>query len=147
MNDVPAHEQKVTHSYVLSYPAHEPRESDPHKPDFEEWKRRRREEGTYYCDFAHDHRGGDTSECDMENPLEAHHSKIEFAMVNEVDLALLEKDYPGISQQEIGAWLDSAPNLTLYCRNHHRGPMGVHSASYSDFTSEMYVRNLIKEEQ
>jgi hypothetical protein len=140
-----AHDQKFTHTYVVHYPAHEPREDDPNKVDFEAWKRRRKETNTYYCDFAHDHRAGDTSECDMTNPLEAHHSKIEFAMVNEVDFTLLDKDYPGISADTVGKWIDSDPNLTLLCRNHHRGPMGVHTATYADFSSESYIRGLISE--
>lgn len=76
-------------------------------------------------------------------PLEAHHKLIELAMLNEVDLELLEADFPGISVQDVGAWIDSDANLELLCLNHHRGPMGVHMASFSDFTSESYVRDLI----
>ena len=53
MPDVAAHDQRFTHSYVVHYPEHAPREDDPHKHDFEEWKRRRREDGTWWCDFAH----------------------------------------------------------------------------------------------
>lgn len=143
--EVPAHRQKVTHSYVVRYPAHAPRAKDPHHHDFEEWKRRRKANRTWWCDFAHDHRGGDTSECDTEHPLEAHHKVIELAMLNEIDLALLEADYPGISAQTVGAWIDSDPNLTLLCQAHHRGPGGVHTASASDYGSEFYVRNLISE--
>lgn len=142
--EVPAHDQKVSHSYVIHYPPHAPRANDPYKWDFDQWKRMRRESGTYYCDFARDHRGGDESECDLTKPLEAHHSKIEFAMFNEVDFTLLEKDYPGISTQEIGKWIDGPNNLILLCVNHHRGPMGVHVASYSDYGSTFYIRSLIK---
>lgn len=141
--DVPAHEQEFTHRYVVRYPAHAPRANDPHKADFEEWKRRRKASNTYWCDFAHDHRNGDTSECDTTHPLEAHHRVVEFAMLNEVDLTLLERDFPGISADTIGAWIDSDANLTLLCVNHHRGAEGVHTASYSDFGSESYVRDLI----
>jgi hypothetical protein len=143
---VAEHEQKVSHTYMVHYPEHAPRERDPHKKDFEKWKQGRRDSNTYYCDFAHEHRGGDTSECDNEHPLEAHHKVVELAMLNEVDFALLEKDFPGIGNpDEAGAWIDSDKNLTLLCTYHHRGPMGVHVASYSDFTSESYVRNLIRD--
>ena len=140
---VPAHEQAFTHRYVVRYPAHEPRADDPHRHDFLEWKRRRREAGTWHCDFAAAHRDGGTSECDLSRPLEAHHRLIELAMMNEVDFALLEADFPGISAQDVGAWIDGDVNLTLLCVNHHRSPMGVHTASYSDFGSEFYIRNLI----
>jgi hypothetical protein len=140
---VAAHEQKFTHTYVVRYPEHDPREHDPHKHDFLEWKRRRRENGTYVCDFATEHRGGDTSECDLTRPLEAHHRLVELAMMNEIDFTLLEADFPGISAQSVGAWIDSDANLTLLCVSHHRGPGGVHTASFSDFGSEYYVRDLI----
>lgn len=143
---VPEHDQKFSHTYIIHYPAHEPRDEDPHKVDFLEWKRRRKENNTYYCDFAHDHRGGDSSECDLTHPLEAHHNKVELAMLNEIDFGLLAIDFPGIDQQSVGAWIDGDQNLTLLCRNHHRGPGGIHNASYSDFTATYYVRDLIKGE-
>lgn len=143
MTEVPAHEQHFTHTYIVRYPAHDPREHDPHKHDFLEWKRRRKENGTYWCDFAKEHRAGDTSECDLTRPLEAHHRVVELAMLNEIDFTLLEGDYPGISAQEAGSWIDGDANLCLYCVNHHRGPMGVHVASYADFGSEFYIRDLI----
>jgi hypothetical protein len=140
----PEHDQKTTHSYVVHYPAHEPRADDPHHIDFESWKRRRKETDTYYCDFAHEYRRDDTSECDLDHPLEAHHSNIELALLNEIDFDLLADDYPGINVDTVGTWIDGDQNLTLLCRNHHRGPMGVHTASFSDFRSTYYVRNLIR---
>ena len=143
--DVAAHQQKISHSYVVVYPAHEPRAHDPHRHDFLAWKQDRKTGNTWYCDFAREHRNGDESECDTTHPLEAHHKILELAMVNEVDFALLEEDYPGVSNPDLaGAWIDSDKNLTLLCVNHHRGPMGVHCASASDFGSEAYVRNLIQ---
>lgn len=141
--EVPAHKQTFTHSYVVRYPEHDPRARDPHRHDFLEWKRRRKESGAWHCDFAMEHRGGDTSECDPSRPLEAHHKLIELAMMNEVDFALLEADYPGISAQSIGEWINGDQNLTLLCVVHHRSAAGVHTASYSDFGSEFYVRDLI----
>lgn len=145
MNDIPAHDQKFTHSYIVIYPTHAPRSSDPHKRDFDSWKQDRRHAGTYYCDFAQEHRGGDTSECDMKHPLEAHHKVVELAMMNEIDFKLLEKDYPGVSNPDAaGEWIDSDKNLILLCTFHHRGPMGVHCASYSDYGSTYYIRNLIE---
>jgi hypothetical protein len=140
---VAAHNQAFTHRYVVKYPAHDPRAHDPHMHDFLEWKKRRHDAGTYVCDFATQHRGGDTSECDNEHPLEAHHKVVELAMLNEIDFALLEKDFPGISAQSVGAWIDSDENLTLLCVVHHRSAAGVHTASFSDFGSEYYVRDLI----
>lgn len=142
-DETPAHDQRETHAYTVRYPPHEPRAEDPHHADFEEYKRRRRADGSYHCDFAAEHRGGDPAECDLTKPLECHHKIIEFALANGVDLALLERDYPGVSQQGIGAWIDSATNLELLCVTHHRGHAGKHVVSVSDFEAEQYVRSLI----
>lgn len=143
MDQVQAHLQTVSHRYVVRYPNHDPRAQDPHKADFLEWKHRRKNNNTYTCDFATKHRSGNTAECDNTRPLEAHHNIVELAMMNELDFALLDADFPGISADTVGAWIDSDPNLTLLCVNHHRGPMGVHVTSFSDFNGEYYVRNLI----
>jgi hypothetical protein len=140
---VTAHTQKTTHSYLIHFPDHAPREQDPYYADFHHFKANRRKAGTYTCDFAVEHRGGNTSECDLTKPLEAHHRIIEFAVMNSVDLSLLEHDYPGISLMTIGKWTESATNLMLLCVPHHRGHMGVHVASASDYAATFYIRNLI----
>lgn len=142
---MPAHDQRVTHRYLVHYPEHAPRESDPHYADFRAYKALRRKNGTYACDFAAEHRKGDASECDLAAPLECHHRVIEFAMMNAVDLALLEADYPGVSGMGVGAWVESGANLMLLCRRHHRSADGVHVASYADFGSTFYIRNLLSE--
>lgn len=146
MADVPAHKQPVTHRYVISYPEHEPRTRDPWHSDFLEWKRRRRAAGTYWCDFAHQYRDGDTSEC-APGPKEAHHDHIEFAMVNGLlvpaNYERFEKRWPGITQDRVGEWIDTDPNLILYCPFHHRGNGGVHTASASDFEASTILANLL----
>jgi hypothetical protein len=142
----PAHDQKVTHGYLVHYREHEAREHDPHYVDFEHFKRQTR--ATAKCQFGVD-RGGDFSECsptpdNWPRGLEVHHAVIEFALQNGVDLALLERDYPGISNpDEIGAWVESGPNLMWLCTWHHRGHGGVHCATASDYGAEHYVRGLI----
>jgi hypothetical protein len=136
------HIQKVSHTYLVAYPEHAPRADDPYKHDFDAWKLRRR--SSYYCDFAHDHRNGDMSECDTLHPLEAHHKIIELALMNSVDLSLLEADYPGISVQGIGKWIDNDENLQLLCITHHRSYAGVHMVSASDYGSSFYIRNMLR---
>jgi hypothetical protein len=134
-----AHDQKVTNSYVVHFPEHPAREDDPHYRDFEEF--RRRTHATAVCSFA-SRRGGDTSEC--AGGLELHHAHIEFSLQNGVDLALLERDYPGVSDAgQVGAWVESAENLIWLCAKHHRGHGGIHHASASDWEAEHYVRGLI----
>jgi len=142
VTEVPAHDRATTHRYVIHYPAHEPRAEDPHRAEFEEYKRRRREDGTYRCDFAAAFRDGDASECDQTRPLEAHHAHLEFALRNAVDETLLEERWPGVTQVGVGAWLDGDENLTLLCVNHHRGRQGVHVLAAADFEASKVVRRL-----
>lgn len=142
MSEVSAHEQKVSHKYTVHYPAHPARSDDPHYRDFEEYRRRTKD--TAQCAIGQ-HRD-DFSECDLGHPLELHHAHVEFALQNGVDLAWLERDYPGISNaDQAGAWVESAQNLTWLCRACHRGPGGVHVASAADYEAEKYVRDLIRE--
>lgn len=140
MDDVtPAHNQKITHSYVVRYPDHEPRKSDPHYRDFDAY--RRRTHATAKCAVG-EHRN-DFSEC--AGQLELHHHTVEFALMNSVDLAWLEADYPGISDPDkVGAWIESATNLMWLCQRHHRGDNGVHVLSSADFEAQRYVKGLIE---
>lgn len=134
----PEHDQKVTRSYVIRYPAHPERRSDPHYRDFSAF--RRHTHATAKCAIG-EHRN-DFSECGGQ--LELHHAHIEFALQNGVDLAWLEVDYPGISDPDhVGAWVESGLNLEWLCLRHHRGQDGVHVLSSSDFEAERYVKGLI----
>ena len=138
MADVPAHEQKVTHSYRVLYPPHPARQDDPHYKDFEEYRRRTKD--TARCAIGA-HRN-DFSEC--SGGLELHHAHVEFSLQNGVDLSWLEADYPGISDPDaVGAWVESADNLLWLCERHHRGADGVHVLSASDFEAIKYVKGLI----
>jgi hypothetical protein len=143
-DSVPAHIQAVTHRYSIAYPEHGPREADPHYADFHHYKAQRKASGDWICDFAKEHRGGDQSECDLSKPLECHHKHIEQALLNDVDLALLEPAYPGVSAQGVGAWVQSALNLELLCVWHHRGHAGAHTASYSDYGASFYIPHMIQ---
>ena len=140
MLETPAHDQGVTHHYVVHYPHHEPREHDPHYKDFNAY--RRRTKAAAVCAIGA-HRN-DFSECSLSKPLELHHAHIEFSLQNGVDLKWLEADYPGVSDPSIvGAWVESAENLMWLCEAHHRGADGIHVAAASDFEAEKYVRGLI----
>lgn len=141
---VAAHDQAISNKYVVHFPAHPARTSDPHYKDFnrihKEWKK---DPDKWQCAIGK-HRG-DFSECDADHPLELHHAHVEFSLQNGVDLKWLEADYPGISDPDaVGAWVESADNLIVLCVRHHRGHGGIHHASYSDFEAEKYVRGLIQ---
>lgn len=133
----PEHSQKETKHYAVHYPAHYPRTTDPHYIDFEHYRKSHIKDAR--CDYA-DSASGD--QC--TDQLELHHKVIEFSLQNGVDIEVLEKDFPGISNpNEIGAWVESDPNFIFYCSFHHRGHGGVHVASSSDFEAEKYVKDLI----
>ena len=134
------HNQKVTHGYMVHYPEHPERTSDPHYKDFNAFRRRTKD--TAQCAVGA-HRN-DFSECSLDKPLELHHTHIEFSLQNGVELKWLEIDYPGVSDPDtVGAWVESAENLQWLCQTHHRGPGGVHVAAAADFEATKYVRGLI----
>lgn len=127
----------------MHFPDHAPRTGDPHYVDFEHIRRTWKDDPQKWRCAIGAHRN-DFSECDNENPLELHHAHVEFSLQNGVNLKWLEPDYQGISNQnEVGAWVESAANLIVLCRFHHRGHGGVHVASASDYEAEKYVRGLI----
>ena len=142
-DEVAAHAQQVTNRYVVAYPAHPARENDPHYRDFHHihdvWKA---DPEKWQCAIGKAR--NDFSECDLSKPLELHHAHIEFSLQNGVDLKWLAAAYPGVDDpDEVGAWVESAENLVVYCVRHHRGHGGVHHASASDFEAEKFVRGLI----
>ena len=134
-----AHNQAITNTYIVHYPSHEPRESDPHYKDFNAY--REATQATAICAIG-GHRQ-DFSECD--GGLELHHSHIEFALSNHVDLKWLETDYPGVSDPDsVGAWVESGANLMWLCMKHHRAAgAGIHHAAYADYEASKYVRTLL----
>jgi hypothetical protein len=147
-----AHDGRVTHTYTLHFPAHEPRETDPHYRDFDAYHRRTR--ATARChvgerigfDWCRDAQG-QPSVIDADGKqsgLELHHAHIEFSLQNGISLAALEKDYPGVSDSErVGEWVNSAANLIWVCAWHHRGAGGAHTASHADWEASKYVLGLI----
>ena len=161
-DDVAAHDQPETHRYIVHFPPHPARTDDPHYKDFNHFHR------TYgptaRCVFAvhatlatdapaarqdaAPHRligqGEQRAGCDVTSPIELHHSHVEFALQQGVDLALLAKDYPGVdTPDEVGAWVETGANFAWLCVWHHRGPGGAHTASASAWEAEKYVQGLI----
>jgi hypothetical protein len=138
----------------MHYPAHEPRAEDPHYVDFEHFHRKHR--ATARCYVGQRIGYGDCKDAQgnaappptvgLQPGLELHHTHIEEALKNAVDLAAMEVDYPGISNRyEVGAWVNdpSGANFRWLCAYHHRGAAGAHSASHSDWEGEQYIKGLI----
>jgi hypothetical protein len=140
---VAAHDQAKSDHYIVHYPEHGARESDPNYRDFDHYHRvTKNNPEIYQCSVGK--RRGDFSDCTLDLPLELHHSHIEWALQNSVNLEFLEKQYPGVSNpDELGKWIESAINLEWLCQFHHRGHGGAHYANASDFEAEHFVANLI----
>lgn len=149
---VPAHEQAETHRYVVHFPPHPARKDDPHYVDFDHYHRSHRARARCYVG---ERIGFGDCRDDMGRPcvidangtqsgLELHHSHVEFSLQNGIDLAALEKDFPGVSDRtNVGAWVESDVNFRWLCCFHHRGPGGAHTASHSDWEASQYVPGLI----
>ena len=144
-----AHEQNVTHRYVMRYPAHEPREHDPHYKAFHAYREHHIDKAE--CAFGAER--GDFSQCSLNDPLELHHSVIEYSLINAVtdgyrdaeEWAWFHADYPGIENpDDLDEWVNSSPaNLIFLCSYHHRGANGIHTASAADYQASQYIANLI----
>lgn len=152
--DVAAHEQAMSHRYLVHFPPHPARPDDPHYRDFDAYHRKTR--ATARC-FVGERIGFDDCRDEHGQPvaidakgqqsgLELHHAHIEFAVQQGVDLAALEVDYPGVSNpDEVGAWVESAINLRWLCTQHHRASGGAHTASHADWEASQYIPGLITE--
>lgn len=136
----PAHEQTVTHHYKIRYPAHAPREDDPHYGLFEEYRRRTRDGAQ--CAMAA--RYGTPDHC--SGGLELHHAAVEFAVANEADLSLVMRDFPEVTDAEsFERWLESgASQLVWLCTHHHRGTAGVHVVSAADWAAAQYAPDFLQ---
>lgn len=149
---VAAHDQVSSHRYIVHFPPHPARKSDPHYVDFDHYHRKTRPSARCYVgerigfDECRDAQGNPCTinAAGEQSGLELHHAHIEFALQQGVDLAALEHDYPGVSDpNEVGAWVESASNFRWLCVFHHRGPAGAHTITHSDWEAGQYVLGLI----
>ncbi len=149
---VAAHDGKQGHTYIVHFPAHPARTGDPHYVDFDHYHRKFRATARCYVGErigfggCRDEHGTDVTVDDsgQMSGMELHHAHVEFSLQNGVDLAALEKDYPGISDPtQVGAWVETDANFRWLCVFHHRAAGGAHTASHSDWEAGQYVPGLI----
>ena|SRR6266478_5006049 len=155
MTIIAGHEQAETHHYIVHFPPHPARADDPHYADFNHYHSLHRKaakcwigERIGFQDCKDDKLSPAVPDASGFQPgLELHHAYVEFSLQNGIDLAALEKDFPGISDTtNIGAWVESGQNFRWLCAWHHRGAAGAHTASHSDFSGSAYVHGLITKE-
>lgn len=147
-----AHTQRVTNTYLLSYPDHAPRATDPHYKAFAAFRAAHVAAAVCFVgqrvgfDQCSDALGAPMLEqpCALGHGLELHHKVLEFSLLNSIDLKALIVDYPFLVDSDaVAAWSEGAGNLEFICAKHHRGVGGIHHAAYADFEAELYVRNLV----
>lgn len=154
---VAAHEAVQSHKYMVHFPPHPARTSDPHYVDFNHFHTKYRPAarcfigekiGTFdECLDAQGHPVVIDAKGEMSG-MELHHAHVEFSLQNGIELSALEKDFPGISDPtQVGAWVESDANFRWLCVFHHRAAGGAHTASHSDWEAEQYVRGLIGKAQ
>jgi len=130
----PAHAQIETLRLQYSYPAHEPREEDPHYHVFNETRRRMEKSGLLKCWIGN---------ADCCGNVELHHDKVEFSLANIVDVDHFRKLFPefGIDDdQEFQDWIEGEGNLLALCEMHHRGLLGIHSIHMPAWCIQRYMK-------
>lgn len=117
--ETPAHDSSVTVKFIERYPAHEPREKDPHYKYFHQAHDRMKKAGLLKCNvFSKAHYG----------QIELHHDKVEFAHINDIDEAKFNELYGlHLDDEQFQIYVESEGNLEPLCTEHHRGVLGVHS--------------------
>ena len=112
----PAHQQRLTLHLLEFFPEHEPREHDAHYAAFNAMKRRAKAAGLDKCVVC------------GKVPVEWHHTLVEFAFQNGVDVAKLDTAFGlHLTEEEFADWVESPGNAEPLCVAHHRGAEAVHS--------------------
>src|SRR5579872_4249954 len=95
----PAHAQQVTNRYLLTFPDHQPRATDPHYRAFETYRRLHIATSVCYVGqrVGFDQCADTLGNALLDQPngghgLELHHHTLEFSLLNSVDLKALQVD-------------------------------------------------------
>jgi hypothetical protein len=116
----------------IFYPAHEPRQASGEYRRVHHHLVVELDEECWICGVRHSDVLQMPAAEQRHWQLETHHSEIEWAAANGVDLALVMRDFPALQDREaLRSWLDSEGNMLVLCATHHRGSRtGIHSISY-----------------
>lgn len=129
---VAAHVQRVTLHITEHIPAHEDRAKSPYHHYFEAARKRLKALGKYQCWI-----------CGTEQNLEAHHTLVEESLKYGVDVKRFEQLYPefGIcSDEDFLKFVEGESNLTILCRTHHTGILGIHVLPYPLWVTQRFYR-------
>lgn len=106
----------------IFYPPHDPRKASAEYTKVHHHLVVELDTPCWICGITHSQGGA----------METHHDEIEWAAANGVDLQLVMKDFPAITDEAtLKAWLDSEGNMLVLCEKHHRGgKTGIHMITY-----------------
>lgn len=108
---VPAHDSTETIHLRRHYEAHHPREGDPNYHLFEEAKARIKAAGKWHCVIDNEDCGGEVT---------LHHSHVEFAYANSIDVDKLNELLGlHLTDDEFAQWIEEPGNLEVLCSQHH----------------------------
>jgi hypothetical protein len=119
--EVPQHAQTRELKETVMYPQHVQRGAESAEFQASKAAEEASGEGCYIC-------GVTQAELGETIRLEGHHANSEWALVNSLDLAKVQKYFPDATS--LDEFLDSKENLILLCPKHHRSPLyGAHMIS------------------
>ena len=125
MKETPAHTQTQSIRLLRAYPAHEPRADDPHYAEFEAVRRRLKQQGLLKCIINNE---------DCSGGPQLHHTHIEFAYQNAVNVTLLDALLGlSLTDADFDQWVESPGNLEVLCEAHHVGLLGIHMIPSADW--------------
>ena len=114
----------------ILYPPHEPRRASSRYRRTHKHLVYEMDEACWICGIRHSTGG----------KMETHHQHIEWAAANGVDLDLVMRDWPALTDlAALREWLDSEGNMLVLCDVHHRGSRtGIHMVSYPAWVLQRY---------
>lgn len=114
-----AHIEHRTIHLIYYFPDHTPRRGDKHYKLFTQARNRMKKLGLLKCYV-----------CGTTDNIELHHSTVEFALQNGVDIEKFKHLFPDLhieSDEDFATFVESSDqNLTALCHDHHTGIHGVH---------------------
>lgn len=136
----PAHEQNEILHIRTSIPSHEPRESDPHYHWFNDARKRLKAAGALKCWVC----GKD--EAGAGQPIELHHSYVEFCFINNINQDRFIDAFPEFhlvhgDEEAFLKWVEEEGNLLALCKLHHTGVQGIHFIPYPIWQCYRYYRD------
>jgi hypothetical protein len=114
----------------VMYPPHDPRKASAEYRHVHHHLVYELDEACWICGVRHSTGGA----------METHHDHVEWAAANGIDLSLIVRDFPALTDTAaLRHWLDSEGNMLVLCAAHHRGSRtGIHSITYPAWQLQRY---------